>query len=78
MTALPDIVEVHSETLRLPEGDELIASIRNAADGSPVMAGGLRKVHGWLTDNGYEWVTASNGLWRLASRVKRTSREDWR
>jgi hypothetical protein len=77
MTTFPDIVEVHSELLRLPEGDELIASVRDR-DGNMITAGGLRKVHGWLRDNGYEWVTASNGLWRLAGRVKRSSREDWR
>lgn len=77
MTGLPDTVTVHSETLTHDEGSELIAAVRDM-DGNPVMAGGLKRVHSWLTDNGYEWVTASNGVWRIASRVKRTSREDWR
>lgn len=77
MTALPDIVKVYSETLRLPEGDELIASVRDLDD-KPLTAGGLKQVHGWLRDNGYEWITASNGLWRQAGRVRKNSRDEWR
>jgi len=77
MTRFPDIVQVHVETLRLNEGDEVIASVRDM-EGNMVTAGGRDRVHAWLTDNGYEWVTAFNGIWRLAGHVQKTSREEWR
>lgn len=31
-----------------------------------VAAGSLRSIHKFLNDNGYEWATGSNALWRRA------------
>jgi hypothetical protein len=64
MIETPDTVRITFEWLGVPApDDELVAVVRDL-DGGPVTCGGLRYVHHWLTDRGYHYLPATNGLWR--------------
>lgn len=77
MTMFPDIVRVTVGVVHADKQDESNATVADES-GTPVFSGSLRRVHEWLRDNGYEWVTATDGLWRQAGKVQKTSRDEWR